>query len=126
MIAGMCSGLGGDIIGWKVLGPGGISKTIIGYMLSLASVKVSLDNPLVRLVILAFASALNTIMLSGLYLIVEQGPYIPGSWGMIWQVMGYKIIGDTAAGGLIYIVLDRVFREQIERKRMAISPRVYE
>ena len=57
MLTGMVVGLGGDAVAHKVLGVGGFSKTLIGYLVAMASVRFALENPLARLAVVASGPA---------------------------------------------------------------------
>jgi rod shape-determining protein MreD len=132
MVTGLGAGLGGDIIGGGILGVGGFSKTLIGYIISMASVKLSIENPLARLAAVALASIVNTALFIGLYRMLEQNQIpnqvIPlvGSWSQVGKMAGWKALGDTLAAIIIFIILDRVFYEQATARRMAIKRRFYE
>ena len=49
MFTGLALGLGADVVNGGVLGVGGFVKTLIGYLVALASVRFALENPLARL-----------------------------------------------------------------------------
>ncbi len=126
MLTGGVAGLGGDAIGGGVLGVGGFSKTLIGYLVAFASIKLSLENPLARLAVVALASAANTILYAGLNLMLEQT--LPGmdTWAQFGRTIGWKALGDTLTALILFLILDRVFAEQSQARRMAIKRRFYE
>jgi rod shape-determining protein MreD len=132
MTVGFGAGLGGDIIAGGILGVGGFSKTLIGYIISMASVKLSIENPLARLAAVALASIANTALFIGLYQMLEQnqnsGQLIPvvGGWTQLLRTAGWKALADTLSALVIFIILDRVFSEQATARRMAIKRRFYE
>jgi rod shape-determining protein MreD len=132
MVVGLGAGLGGDIIAGGILGVGGFSKTLIGYIISMASVKLSIENPLARLAAVALASIANTALFIGLYQMLEQNQIpdrispLTGSWAQLLRTGGYKALADTLAAVIIFIILDRVFYEQATARRMAIKRRFYE
>jgi rod shape-determining protein MreD len=126
MFTGMILGLGGDAIGGGVLGVGGFSKTLIGYLISVTSIRLSLENPLARLATVAVASTLNTILYAGLYLMIEQPLPNTASWPEVGKMLGWKLLADTLATLPVLITLDRVFAEQTAARRMAIKKRFYE
>jgi rod shape-determining protein MreD len=126
MVTGMIAGLGGDAVGGGILGVGGFSKTLIGYLVGAASVRLSLENPLARLSVVAVASATNTVLFVGLQQMLEQTlPYV-STWPQFGKTIGWKTLGDTAASLVLFFVLDRVFAEQATARRMAIRKRFYE
>jgi rod shape-determining protein MreD len=126
MRIGVVTGIGSDIIGGGIPGVGGFAKTLIGYVISTVSVKFPLDNPLARLGIVALASAANTILVVGLYLMLEQSIQHVGAWGEFGKTLGFKTLGDTLASIPIFMVLNRLFPDQAQAKRMAIRRRFYE
>lgn len=131
LVVGSVAGLGGDLIGGGIPGVGGFSKTLIGYLIAVTSVKFSLENPLARLGIVALASAANTVLFVGLYLMLEQSlteqslPFVSG-WDEFGKTLGWKVLADTVTAIPLFIVLDRVFSEQAAARRMAIKRRFYE
>lgn len=126
MLTGLALGLGGDAIGAGILGVGGFAKTLIGYLVGVASVRFSLENPLARLGTVALASAANTLLFIGLYQMLEQPLLYSGSWAEVGKTVGWKALGDTAAAIPMFMILDRVFPEQTGARRMAIKKRFYE
>ncbi|HSE38890.1 MAG TPA: rod shape-determining protein MreD [Blastocatellia bacterium] len=126
MVTGMIAGLGGDSIGGGILGVGGFSKTLIGYLVGAASVRLSLENPLARLSVVAVASAANTILFVGLNQMLEQTLPFVSTWGVFGRTIGWKVLGDSVSSIIVFVVLDRVFSEQATARRMAIRKRFYE
>ena len=132
MATGVVCGIGDDAIRGGILGVGGFSQTLIGYLVAMASVKLSLENPLARLAVVALASAANTFLFVGLYQMLEQEQMLmhklphAGSWGEFMQTLGWKALADTVASVLLFVLLDRLFSEQAQARRMAIRKRFYE
>ena len=126
MLMGVALGIGGDAIIGGVLGVGGFSKTLIGYLVAMASVKLSLENPLVRVVVVAIASAANTLLFAALYQMLELPLRGASTLGELGKMIGWRALADTAASIIVFIVLDRVFAEQTAARRMAIKRRFYE
>lgn len=124
MTVGITMGLGGDKIFGSVLGVGGFSKTLIGYIIAVGSIKFPLlENFLVRLGVMAFASIANTLLFIGLYQMLEQRLPFPFSWSALAETSGWKALGDTGAAVLFFIILDRVFPEQGTSGRVTIKRR---
>lgn len=126
MVTGMVAGLGGDAVQGGILGVGGFSKTLIGYLVGVASVRLSLENPLARLAAVAIASAANTVLFVGLHQMLEQTLPHVATWAAFGKTIGWKVLGDSAASIVLFVVLDRVFSEQATARRMAIKKRFYE
>ena len=126
MLTGIALGVGGDAIMGGVLGVGGFSKTLIGYLVAMASIKLSLENPLARLAVVAIASAANTLLYVALYQMLEQPLSDASTWGNLGKIIGWKALADTVTAIIMFIVLDRIFAEQKAARRMAIKRRFYE
>jgi len=132
MLTGLLAGLGDDAIRGGILGVSGFSMTLIGYIISVASVKLSLENRLARLGVVALASIANTLLFVGLYLVLEQnriaGQILPftNSWASLGRIIAYKAIADTLVAMVAFVILDRIFYEQATARRMAIKKRFYE
>jgi rod shape-determining protein MreD len=126
MFAGMLLGLGRDAVTGGVLGVGGFTNTLIGYLIAVSSIRLSLENPLARLATVAIASAANTALFVALYLTIEQSLPHTESWQEFGKIIGWKTLGDTLAAVPIFMILDRVFAEQSAARRMAIKKRFYE
>lgn len=126
MLTGMIAGLGGDAVTGGVVGVGGFTKTLIGYLVGFASVRLSLENPLARLAVVAVASAANTVLFVGLYQMLEQSLPHMSTWAEFGATIGWKVLADSVTSIALFIVLDRVFSEQAAARRMAIRKRFYE
>ena len=126
MVTGMVAGLGEDAVQGGILGVGGFSKTLIGYLVGVASVRLSLENPLARLSVVAVASAVNTILFVGLHQMLEQPLPHATTWVELGETIGWKALADSVCSIVVFIVLDRLFSEQAAERRMAIKKRFYE
>lgn len=126
MMTGFVSGLCGDAIAGGILGVGGFSKTLIGYLVAMTSIKFSFDNPLARLGVVAVASVANTALFVSLTLVLEQPlPHVAG-WGEFGKTMGWRALADSVASIVVFLLLDKVFSEQVQARRMAIKKRFYD
>ena len=126
MVTGMIAGVGGDAVEGGILGVGGFAKTLIGYVVGMASVKLSLENPLARLSVVAVASAANTALFVALHQMLDQSlPYV-STWAEFSATIGWKVLGDSLASIVLFVVLDRIFSEKAAARRMAIKKRFYE
>ena len=126
MFTGVALGMGGDAVMGGVLGVGGFAKTLIGYVVAVASVRFALEHPLLRLAIVALASAANTVLIIGLYLMLEQPVVDLSGYGALGRLIGWRVLADTSLAVVIFVILDRMFAEQTAARRMAIKKRFYE
>lgn len=126
MFTGLVLGLGGDAVVGGILGVGGFSKTLIGYLSAVTSIKLSLENPLARLAVVAVASAVNTILFVGLHLMLDKPLEEAATYAGLGKTVGWRVLGDTGAAVVLFLIFDRVFAEQTAARRMAIKKRFYE
>lgn len=126
MMTGFASGLCGDAISGGIIGVGGFSKTLIGYFVAMTSVKFSFDNPLARLGVVSVASAANTAFFVSLTLMLDQPLPFVATWGEFGKTTGWRALADSAASIAVFLLLDRVFREHVQARRMAIKKRFYD
>ncbi|HLG14984.1 MAG TPA: rod shape-determining protein MreD [Blastocatellia bacterium] len=126
LVTGFASGLCGDAISGGILGIGGFSKTLIGYLVAMISIKFSFDNPLARLGVVAVASAVNTAIYVSLTLVLEQPLPFVGTWGEFGKTTGWRALADSAASIVVFVLMDRLFSEQVQARRMAIKKRFYD
>jgi rod shape-determining protein MreD len=126
MLTGVALGIGGDAIIAGILGVGGFTKTLIGYLVAMTSIKLSLENPLSRLAVVAIASAVNTLLFAALYQMLELPLPYTSTWAQFGKILGWRALADTATAIILFIVLDRIFAEQTAARRMAIKRRFYE
>ena len=91
MLVGVVSGIGFDVIGAGILGVRGFSKTLIGYLVAMTSVKFSLENPFARLAVVAVASAADTVIFIGLNLMLEKPLSGVNTWGQFGKIIGWGL-----------------------------------
>jgi rod shape-determining protein MreD len=126
MVVGVAAGIGGDLIAGGIIGIRGFTKTLLSYFIAMLSIRFSLENPLVRLAVVAVASAANEVLYVGLNMMLEQSlPYI-GNWSEFGKAIGKTVLLNLIASIPIFLVLDRVFPEREAAGRMAIRKRFYE
>jgi rod shape-determining protein MreD len=126
MFTGMACGLGEDAIGGGILGVGGFTKTLIGYLVGIVSIRFSLENPLARLGTVAVASAANTALFVGLNLMLEREMAYAETWPQFGKTVGWLTLANTIASIVVFFIIDRVFAEQTAARRMSIKRRFYE
>lgn len=112
MIIGACAGLASDVFSAALLGAQGFSKTLVAYCIAALATRVTLDNPLVRIPVLAGAAALDAIVIVFLHRMLGQPSLVPFA-----EVAAYKLIGTTAAGTFVFYVLDAFFSERARQRR---------
>ena len=125
MLVGVVGGIGQDAIGGGILGVQGFAKTLLGYLVAIASIRFSLENPLARLGVVAVVAAAHAVIFAGLHLVLED-PLYTTTWGEFGKVLGKSVLADSLASLAVFVLLDRIFPEQHAARRMAIGKRFYE
>jgi rod shape-determining protein MreD len=113
LIVGAVAGLGTDAVGvGGLLGAGGFSKTLIAYLIAALATKVMLDNPLVRIPVLAGAALLDATMYVLLHRMLGQASQKP-----FVELASYELIWTTVVGTVLLYVFDTFFSERARQRR---------
>ncbi len=121
VMIGTVAGLGSDVLSGGVLGVGGFSMTLTAYLLAALVTRVMLDNPLLRIPVLAGAAGFNTLVYLLMHQLLGQPPGSPLA-GTIAETMAFSVIWTTVAGTAVAFVLDLFFNESTRvRQRRAFA-----
>jgi rod shape-determining protein MreD len=119
VVLGTVAGLATDALSRGLLGARGFSMTLTAYLLAALVTRVMIDNPLLRIPVIAGAAAFNTVV----YLLLHQffgQPLNPP--GPIAETMAYGVIWTTVVGTAVAFVLDLFFNESTRvRQRRAFA-----
>ena len=114
VVLGTVAGLATDALSGGLLGARGFSMTLTAYLLAALVTRVMIDNPLLRIPVIAGAAAFNTVV----YLLIHQFFRQPqNSPGPIAETLAYSVIWTTVAGTAIAFVLDLFFSESTSRRQ---------
>ncbi|MFN2454360.1 MAG: rod shape-determining protein MreD [Pyrinomonadaceae bacterium] len=117
---GAIAGLAADALGGGLLGAGGFSKTLTAYVIASLSTRVMLDNPLVRIPVLAGAALFDSLIYVFLQRLLDQPPLV-----LFAERAAFKLIGTTVLGTAILFVLDSFLSERaLQRKQFAFRRRI--
>jgi rod shape-determining protein MreD len=113
LIVGAAAGLATDALSsGGLLGAGGFSKTLTAYLIASLSTRVMLDNPLMRIPVLAGAALLDATVYNLLHRMLDQPSLKP-----FVETASFKLLGTTIVGTLILYVLDLTFSERARQRR---------
>jgi rod shape-determining protein MreD len=112
MIVGFSAGLATDIFSASLLGAGGFSKTLVAYLIAALVNRVRIDNPLVRIPVLAGATALDALVVVFLHRVFGQP-----SLATFAETAAYKLISTTVAGTFLFYLLDIFFSDRSRQRR---------
>lgn len=128
MLTGYGAGLAGDLApgSGPLVGVGGFSKTIIGFVVATVAVRFSLEGPLVRILIIGVSSVVNSMLYIGLYNLMDKsitGDLAPERVAM---KVAFETAGNLVAGVILFWLLDKVFPEQAASGQMRVRRRFYD
>jgi len=112
LITGTLAGLVVDAASGGVIGSGGFSKTLTAYIIFFAATRVNLENPLLRIPILAAAATLDGAVYVSLHKMLGQPLAMP-----VVQTIAYRIIGTTIIGTLTILMLDNLLSDKARQRR---------
>jgi rod shape-determining protein MreD len=119
VVLGTVAGLATDALSGGLLGARGFSMTLTAYLLAALVTRVMIDNPLLRIPVIAGAAAFNTVVYLLLHQFFGQPPNPPGP---IAETMAYGVIWTTVVGTAVAFVLDLFFNESTRvRQRRAFA-----
>ncbi|HEX6716613.1 MAG TPA: rod shape-determining protein MreD [Pyrinomonadaceae bacterium] len=118
LLVGTVAGLIIDAASGGLVGAGGFSKTLTAYVIYFSATRVNLENPLLRIPVLAAASLLD----SGIYVfwhkVLNYPPVVP--W---MQTVSYRLIATTIVGTMAMYMLDAVVAERSAQRRQFATRR---
>lgn len=118
LVVGTLAGIIVDASSGGLIGAGGFSKTLTAYIIFFAATRVNLENPLLRIPVLAAA----TVVDSGIYVfwhrVLGYATSVP-----VMQTISYKLIATTTVGTVVLYMLDSVIAERSAQRRQFATRR---
>jgi rod shape-determining protein MreD len=120
LVVATLAGLIIDARSGGLVGAGGFSKTLTAYVIFFAATKVNLENPLLRIPVLAAATVVDSAIYVFWHRVLGYAPSVP-----LMQTISYKLIATTAVGTLVLYMLNSVMSgESSQRRQFATRRRV--
>lgn len=120
LVVGTLAGLIVDAASGGLIGAGGFSKTLTAYIIYFAATRVNLENPLLRIPVLAAGSLLDSAIYVFWHRVMGYPPVAP-----FVQTMSYRLIATTVVGTLVLFILDALVAERnAQRRQFATRRRV--
>jgi len=124
VMIGTVAGLGADALSGGLMGAGGFSMTLTAYLLAALVTRVMIDNPLLRIPVMAGASAFQQVVYLLLHQLLGQTPGSPLA-GTLAETGAYSVIWTTITGTLLAFALDPFFSDKARsRKQFAFRRRL--
>lgn len=114
ILLGAFAGLAQDSFSQGIVATNSFTKTVIGFFASVLSIRVALDNPVPRLIVMAGAAAANGLLYVGLHRLFGQNPVPAPILPRLGAEIGWLVGVNTAAAIFLFRMLDYflVKREQ--------------
>ena len=101
-----------------LIGSGGFSKTLTAYIIYFAATKVNLENPLLRIPVLAAATVLDSLVYVFWHRLMNYPPTVP-----LVQTISYKLIATTIVGTLLLYMIDSIVADRSSQRRQFATRR---
>jgi len=118
LIVGTVAGLVVDAASGGLLGAGGFSKTLTAYIVFHAASRINIENPLLRIPVLAAAAVGDAAIYVFWHRSLGYPPVAP-----LVQTLSYRLIGTTIVGTLGFYLLDSVFSARSNQRRQFATRR---
>jgi rod shape-determining protein MreD len=118
LLVGTLAGLIVDAASGGLVGAGGFAKTLTAYIIYFAATRVNLENPLLRIPVLAAGSVLDSAIYVFWHRVLGYPPVVP-----FVQTMSYKLIATTVAGTVVMYLLDALLSERSAQSRQFATRR---
>ena len=118
LVVGTLAGLIVDAASGGLIGAGGFSKTLTAYVIYFAATRVNLENPLLRIPVLAAGSVLDSAIYVFWHRVMGNPPFAP-----FVQTMSYRLIATTVVGTLVLYILDALVAERNSQRRQFATRR---
>ena len=128
MLTGYAAGLSGDLASGSgpIIGVGGFSKTIIGFLVATIAVRFSLEGPLVRVVVIGVSSIVNSVLFIGLHNLMDQGLTDETSPERIAMKVAFEAAANLILGVVLFWLMDKLFPEHAASGQMRVRRRFYD
>ena len=118
LVVATLAGLIVDAQSGALIGAGGFSKTLTAYIIYFAATKVNLENPLLRIPVLAAATVIDSLVYVFWQRMLGSPPAVP-----MVQTISYKLIATTVAGTLLLYLIDSLVAERSAQRRQFATRR---
>lgn len=118
LFIGTIAGIIVDAASGGLIGAGGFSKTLTAYIVFLGATRINLENPLLRIPVLATATVCDAAIYVFWHRSLGYPPIAP-----FVQTLSYRLIGTTVVGTFGFYLLDSVFSARVAQTRMFATRR---
>jgi rod shape-determining protein MreD len=128
MLTGYAAGLSGDLApgSGPIIGVGGFSKTIIGFLVATVAVRFSLEGPLVRVLVIGLSSVVNSVLFIALHNLMDTRLTDETSPEWIAMRVAFEAAGNLIVGVVLFWLMDKLFPEHAASGQMRVRRRFYD
>jgi rod shape-determining protein MreD len=116
MLTGTFAGLVQDALSTGVIGIGGLSKTVVGFLVGVVGTQFIVAQPLPRFVVFMGATILHAIIFMGLYVLLDLRHFDAPYASVAGQALGNAVAG-VVAFQLVELLPGAVERRRLQRTR---------
>ena len=117
LLSGTFAGLAQDALSSQVIGIGGLSKTLVGFLAGLIGTQFIVAQPLPRFVVFFGATVLNAAVFMGLYVLLDLRQFGSPIASVAGQALGNALVG------VVVFQFVEVLPGALERRRSARTRR---
>ena len=113
LVAGTIGGLAQDALAGGIVGIGGMSKTLVGFVVGVLGAQFNLSTTVPRLVMFVAATFVHEIMFEGLHAMIGGRPF-----GLQWSATLIQALVNSLVGVTAFMIVERG-PEAVQRRRMS-------
>ena len=113
VLAGMLGGIAQDALAGGLVGLGGITKTLIGFVVGVLGAQFNLSTTVPRLVMFVAATFVHELMFAGLHALVGGRPFALLYSATLVQALVNGLVGIT-----VFLIVERG-PDAVQRRRMS-------
>jgi rod shape-determining protein MreD len=111
LLAGAAAGLAQDALSSGVIGIGGLSKTVVGFLAGTIGSQLIVTQPIPRFVVFVGATILHAVIFIGLYLLLDLRQF-----GSPYAAVAGQALGNAVVGVVVF-QLAELLPGAVERRR---------
>jgi len=96
LLAGMAGGLAQDALAGGIVGVGGLSKTLVGFVVGVMGAQFIVSQMVPRFIMFVAATMVHEVVFEGLYALTAGRPFAPQYSAALIQAMVNGVIGVLA------------------------------
>jgi len=116
LLSGTFAGLVQDALSSHVIGIGGLSKTLVGFLAGVIGTQFIVAQPLPRFIVFFGATVLHAVVFMGLYVLLDLRHFGSPAAAVAGQALGNAIVG-VVAFQFVEVLPGAIERRRVSRMR---------